>query len=430
MTEPVFGSEKKGSIRDIPLPGTSGSEEPKALNLQKKEKPTVKNDLKGWEKMGRKNKKRGPKIAAALIIFLVLFFIISGFVHKAEIDVTPRQESAAIAQTFKASNTGEEGTLAFSRVSPLNTTETFFIKGSIEENVQTKASGKITVKNTTDSSQRFIPNTRFETPAGLVYRTPRSVVIPAQGETEITVIADIPGSEYNAESGMTFKLPGLEGTPGYNTFSAFQSGPMTGGFSGVITTATEDEIEAGTNTVTAQLEQKLQNELLKKIPSGFIVTTDMMSISKITVNTKPNQDKGGIDLVAEGAIEAVMFKKESFDNFVASSVLKDYTPGQSVTITNSPDITMRIITDDFDVAEDNEFEFSLRSPKEGAQFVWNIQIEAVKEAVAGQDESFVTQGLVTEIAGSGVATVSISPFWKSKIPKNINKIEVTINNSN
>jgi len=300
-----------------------------------------------------------------------------------------------------------------------------FIQGSVEENVQTNATGKITVKNTTGSQQRFIPRTRFETPDGLVYRTPRSVVIPAGGETEITITADIPGSEYNSESGLTFKLPGLKGTAGYDSFSATQTGPITGGFSGIINTATKDEIKAGKNTLEKQLEESLRSQLVKKVPAGFIATNELMYLSPVTFLEKPDEDKGGIELVAQGTIEAVMFEKEDFDNFVASSVLKDYTPGQSVSIQNPLGLTMRIVSDDFDIQEDDEFEFSLKG-KGDTVFVWNIDAQAVAQAVAGKDESFIAQGLVPDLAGSESVDVSISPFWKSKVPQQVKRIQVNV----
>lgn len=425
MSDSVFGTEKTGSIRDIPLPGAKQSA-PKELNLQSTSEDSQ--DLRGWNSMKGKNKKRGPKIIGFLILLVVLFFILSSVFHKAKITIDLKQESTPILQTFRATNIGQEGTVAFSRVSPFSLTDSLFIEGSIEENVQSKAAGKIVVKNTTNSQQRFIPNTRFENEDGLVYRTPRSVVIPAQGEVEITVQADIPGEEYNNESGFTFTLPGLRGTAGFNSFSAVQSGPLTGGYSGIITTPTDQELEAGKNTIEATLRDKLQAELVKRVPAGFVVTDDLLYISPVIFNEKPDQERGGIELVVESTIQAVMFKKTDFDTFIASSVLKDYTPGQSVSITNLPDITMELVSDDFDVQEDEEFEFSLRSPKEGALFVWNVNQDDVARAIAGKDVSSVERGLVPELSGAQNITVQITPPWKSQIPTSVKKIELQVTN--
>ena len=122
-----------------------------------------------------------------------------------------------------------------------------------------------------------------------------------------------------------------------------------------------------------------------------------------------------------------MFNRQEFDNFVASSVLKDYTPGQSVTIQNLDKLKMNIATEDFDLQEDDSFEFTLESlGATGTSFVWNIDEDAVKAAVAGKSQSAVTQGLIAELSGAESVGVEVSPFWKSKIPQKVTRIEVQV----
>ncbi len=426
MSEPVFGNEKTGSIRDIPLPGKEGRTQD-APNLKTQPARERTQDLKGWKPMNKKGKSPLVKILSGLVILLTALFILGSLLHRAELSIIPKEETVEIVNVLTATNDGEEGSVAFARVSPFEVTESLFIQGSVEENVQTKASGKITVKNTTASQQRFIPRTRFETPDGLVYRTPRSVVIPAGGETEITVTADIPGAEYNSESGLTFTLPGLKGTAGFDSFSAVQSGVIDGGFSGVITTATKDELAAGQKELESRLKEKMKTDLASRITTGYMTADDFMNISNISFSEKPDEQKGGINVIAQGTIEAVMFNRQEFDNFVASSVLKDYTPGQSVTIQNLDKLKMNIATENFDLQEDNEFDFTLESlGTTGTSFVWNVDKEAVKEAVAGKSESAVTQGLIAELSGTQSVEVQVSPFWKSKIPQKVTRIEVQV----
>ena len=425
MSEPVFGNEKTGSIRDIPMPGKE-SNTPKPLNLQTEQSKNDQN-LKGWKPMNKRTRNPFVKIVSTAILLLGLLFLIGGLLHKATLSITPKQETVEIVTVLKATNDGGDGSVAFARVSPFEVSEELFIKGSVEENVQTKASGKILVKNTTGNQQRFIPRTRFETPDGLTYRTPRSVVIPANGTAEITVTADIPGDEFNSESGLTFTLPGLKGTPGFNSFSATQSGVIDGGFSGVITTATSDEIKAGKKELETRLRDKMKTELSSRITAGYMTAEDFMDISNITFSEKPDQDKGGLSISANGAIEAVMFNQQEFDNFVASSVLKDYTPGQSVTIQNLDKLKMLIATEDFDLQDGEEFEFTLKSLGEtGTTFMWNIDKDAIAAAVAGKSSSVIEQGLLPELAGAESVELDVSPFWKSKIPQKVTRIEIQV----
>jgi len=120
-----------------------------------------------------------------------------------------------------------------------------------------------------------------------------------------------------------------------------------------------------------------------------------------------------------------MFEKQEFDNFVASSVLKDYTPDQSVSIENPESLTIRILSDDFDLQEDDEFEFSLKGSGE-TTFKWKIDTDAVAAEVAGKDDSYINQGLISELAGSTNVDLKISPFWKSKVPQKVTKIQISV----
>ena len=421
MSDPVFGNNKEGSIRDIPLPGS----EKQPLDLSSKSSLRDES-LDNWNNTKRQNKRSFTKWIVLLAVFIGLFFALSHFMHKAEVTVWPKSASAPVVQTFTASETPTDGQLSFSRVAPFSGSQSIFIAGTQEENIQTKASGKILVKNTGSSSQRFIPNTRFETADGLVYRTPRSVVIPAGGEAEVSVSADVPGGEYNALAGLTFTIPGLKGSDAYNLFVGTQSAPFTGGFSGIIKTAGEAEIEAQKELLEETVRKTLRDELLTKVPTGFVVNDDLIYFAPIVFNEKPNEDKGGLDLVAEATIEAVMFKKEDFDELVAKAVLTDFVPGQTVEITNVPAINMLITSDDFKVQESNEFSFSLRSPQEGAQFVWQVNEDDIREKLAGNKTSFIERGLVSEMTEVEKMTIDVSPFWKSSVPKNTEKIDITI----
>ncbi len=424
MSDPVFGNDKTGSIRDIAMPNKE-----KELDLkQEVSSPKVENhdDLGGWDSMKGQNKRTGLKLVIALLVLIGLFFLISSWLHKGTVSVWPKKTSVPVVQTFKATGSGEDGTLAFSRVSRFEGSETVFVAGTDEQNVQTAASGKITVKNNSGVQQRFIARTRFETSGGLVYRTPRSVVLPAGGETEITVVADVPGDEYNSDSGLTFKLPGLKGGALYDSISASQSGPLTGGFSGVIKSASDADINAAKDALAESLRSKLTSQLQTKIPDGFIVNPDLIGFSDVTFAEKPNPDKGGIDLAGTATIEAITFKKTDFDSFVASAVLKEYTPGQSVEITNVPKINMLVTTDDFDVSDAEEFEFSLRSPQEGVEFIWQFDESSLLQSVAGKKVSFIEKGLIPELEQAEKVNIDVAPFWKSSMPNNVKKITIDV----
>jgi len=428
--DPIFGQDSQGSIRDIPLP-QSKSPQPKPAMSQRPAGPRPiddKQDLQNWNRMKGKNKRNKIKLVGLLAVLVALFFVLSSVFHSANVSINTKTAEAIVLDTYLASSVEKSGSLTFSRIEAFPESVDFFVEGTSEENVQTKAAGTVRVTNTSGAAQRFRSTTRFETPDGRVFRAPRSIPIPANGTVDVEVVADVPGDEYNSESGLTFTLPGLAGSSLFDQITAEQITAFNGGFSGILVAASEDDVEAAKNTLRREITEKLQSELVDRLPAGFIVTTAMTDISEVTFREVPNEDQGGITLTATAEIAAVIFNKQAFDTFIAASVLDDFAPGQEVTITNVDDFTLEIEDNDFDVREDAEFEFSLRSPQERGQFVWSIDENDVKRALAGRVASKVSPNNIEALSGVESIDVTITPPWKRSLPDNIKKIEVTVNN--
>lgn len=437
MSDPVFGSQNKGSLRDsLPLSGQAprrpvAPEEGKTLNLAQPTRTISSDEGRGGNpsgmsprKLGMGKNKKWFKVGAAVILVIALLAIITAIFHSATITITPKETTAAIVQTFAASSSSTEGAAPFTRIEDIAGEEVLFIEGTVEENIQTRASGTILIKNNTNLSQRFIATTRFESQDGKVYRTPRSIQIPANSTQEVLVSADQPGDEYNVESGMTFTLPGLKGTPTYEKFTGTQVGAFTGGYSGIVKTATDAEIDAAKVLLSTDLEKKLRDELVTKIPEGYIVTDAFIELADIEYTESPNELRGGVNVVAKGSIAAITFKKSDFDAFIAEQILPDYIAGQSIEILNVDDLELEVVTDDFSVASSENFEFSLKGD---AQFQWSFDEAKVLAAVAGKQASFIEKGLIEELKPMAKEIeVSVTPFWSGSVPTNPDRIKINI----
>lgn len=440
MSDPVFGSQNKGSLRDsLPLSGQAprrpvAPEEGKTLNLTQPTR-TISSDQGNMggptdgmtsRKSGMAKNKKWFKVGAAVILVFVVLAIITAIFHSATITIKPKETTAAIVQTFAASSSSSEGAAPFTRIEDIAGEEVLFIEGTVEENIQTRASGTILIKNNTNLSQRFIATTRFESQDGKIYRTPRSIQIPANGSLEVEVSADQPGEDYNIESGATFTLPGLKGTPTYEKFTGSQVGPFTGGYSGIIKTATDEEIDAAKVLLSADLEKKLRDELVTKIPEGYIVTDAFIDLTNIEYTQSPNELRGGVNIVAKASIAAITFKKNDFDAFIASQILPDYIAGQAIQILNVDELELKVVTDDFSVAASENFEFSLKGD---AQFQWSFDEAKVLAAVAGKQASFIEKGLIEELKPMAKEIeVSVTPFWSGSVPTNPDRIKINIIN--
>ncbi len=422
MTEKVFGSEKKGSIRDIPLPKENGSAH--TLNLQ--DGPG--DDFDNWSQMKRKNKRFGSKLIILVLLAIFIMGVYSALFHSGAIVVNQSVQTVTVTeQEFTASVNPNDG-MEFTRVNPFTKSVTQYVEGSEEENKQTKTTGTITVYNTDSEEKNYIKNTRFETEDGLVYRAFRRFAIPGgsddnPGTVEVTVVAENPGEKYNSESGATFKLPALkeQNSPAYDQVYARQTEPLTGGFSGVIRVPTADDIAEAKIKLRAQIAQDLEKDFASSLPDNYIVNKDYISISEVTFIEKPNSEKGGIDLEAQANLDSVVFKKEIFETFLANELLEN-SVGQ-ITIDNVQAITMKIVDDQFDPKTVESFKFTIAGD---VTFRSSVDANAIKQAVAGKLQSHISSGLVTGLDDVSIQDTSVSPFWRRSMPKNTDNITVTI----
>ena len=424
MTEKVFGTEKKGSIRDIPLPTEKTNVN--KLDLQSKNSENFDN----WSQMKRKNKRFGSKLIGVVLLLLVGAVAYSYLFHSAEIVVTSSSQEVTIAsREFESALSPTDTQVEFTRVNPYKKTETLYVEGSEEENKQTKTTGTITVYNTDSQSKTYIKNTRFQTEDGLVYRAFKKFVIPAgtednPGSTEVVVVAENPGEKYNSQSGATFKLPALkeQNNPSYDLVYASQTEPLEGGFSGVIRVPTEDDIEEAKTKLRATIELDLEKDFAASLPDNYIVNKDYISVSDVVFIEKPNSEKGGVDLEAQATLESVVFKKEVFEAFMAKQLIEDYQDGNTYVIDNINELTMEL-DGDINPRTVEEFTFSVSG---NVQFGSPVNTEQVQALAAGNLKSHITSGLVTGLETVNVKEVSVSPFWRRTLPNSPEQITVTV----
>src|SRR3989338_2119317 len=141
-----------------------------------------------------------------LIIVLFIIAVSTGalfYFASAEVRVTPLARTATVTNAPFTATAGA-GELSF-EVITVEKIETQSVKSSGTKAVSASASGTITVYNTQTRSQALVATTRFQTPSGLIFRTPKAIVVPsakggAPGQLTITVVADKPGRTIDRKS--------------------------------------------------------------------------------------------------------------------------------------------------------------------------------------------------------------------------------------
>ena len=367
----------------------------------------------------------------AVLAILVLGTILLVALRPTTVNVVPRSH-AVVFDSFLQFNAypateASVGSLPYS-VETVTLEDSAVVPSNGTEYVETKASGTIIVSNNYSSeSVRLIPNTRFETPDGLIFRTSSQVFVPGKkggkpGEVQIKVVADKAGEAYNIGPISRFTLPGLITTPAMHAdVYARSTDTMTGGALGDRPAVTPGTLESARAEIRARLETQARAAVDLRTNEQTVALADLM---RITYTTQPNtEEAGGNVRIREIArVEIPVFPASSFAQTVSRSVSADAEDG-AVMLNGASALTARLMATDTDfVLGTDPFGFTLSGM---AQLVWKVDSEALTSALAGRNES-AFQTIVATFPGIEEASARIQPFWKKAFPVDPTEIHTRI----
>ena len=368
-------------------------------------------------------------VSSAVFLLFILLSIFSGAV----VEVVPVQEKTSLDGKVldakkDADSAGNE--LPFKMII-LEDSDSEKVPASEENEVQRKASGNIVIYNKYSSkSQKLIARTRFETPDGKIYRIKKSVVVPGTtvqngeiipGSVEVTVYADIPGEEYNIGL-VDFTIPGFKGDPRFDKFYARSKTPMEGGFSGIIKSASSEDVKNALRGIENSLKETLLTQARSQVPDDFILY-DNAVFFEFSDTTKQKETTGNSVLVTNtGKLYGVIFNKSELSRFIANNFI-DFYDNEDVTVLNLDELKLKIIDKEKLNPEDiNKLKLEFSGV---ADVVWNIDKDTLSKSIAGKNkEDF--NSIISKYPSVDKAKATIRPFWEKAFPKDIRDITVKI----
>ena len=421
------------SIRNVAPLATQEREDRRAKRAERRREPLFSephNEYASKNKMGSFFGKFGVWAIAGVILIIALSAVGFVFIGKTTITIIPQQESIALSQNvvYTAYKNAENDELSYSILThSIEATDSIAATG--RENVEEKASGKITVYNNYSSAvQRLIKNTRFEAPNGEIYRVRNSIDVPGKkadgtpGSLIITVYADKAGETQNITAlGTKFSIPGLKGDPRYDGFYAELSEPIVGGFVGERAIVDEAELNAVQTKLRAQLKDQVVAAIREKVPEGIELFDDAIFTS---YESKPvtygDGDKATVHEVA--LINAVAFNENELARVLATAALATPEDG-NITIDHPENLTFHIVNkDSVDIANDALIQFTLEGK---TTLTWSIDTEALKQDLVGK-RSEVLNTVMSAYPGIKSAQATIRPFWKSEFPTETGGISIEL----
>jgi len=390
------------------------------------EQPPVYNGGFGDEE--RQYSKRWLFIALGIGAIVILSSIaLSLMFAGASVTVYPRQDTVVVDAEFSAAaDTSAE--LQYKKMVVERTAQQSVVAQD-EREVEEKASGMITIYNEySETPQRLIKRTRFESPDGLIYRIPQAVEVPGKagdtpGSIEVEVFAEAPGETYNTDGPREFSVPGFEGQPQEGLVYARSAEALTGGFEGVKRTVDE----ADRKQALEQLENQLRDELLAAAfnstekPDGYHLFRESVFFE---FSALPDElvETDKVTLSLSGKLHGLLFEEDAFAAQVAQETLGTYD-GEKLRIENPSELQVAVSPANGEEApvgpawDASNYTVTVEGK---AQFIWEFSPSDLARDLAGKEKVVLDMPAETTVLGGypGIdhMNASIRPFWKKTFP--------------
>jgi len=339
----------------------------------------------------------------------------------AKVEVIPSTVSAAVQNSFIASKSS--GSLPFEIITAQKIASQS-VKSSGSKTVNSSASGTITVYNTQTKAQKLIANTRFATPAGLIFRIRSAITVPGgttekPGSITTKVYADKTGSSYNVGP-TSFSIPGFAGTPQEKTVYARSSTAMSGGASGsvpVVDSAAEEQARSALKTALAP---DLLASIQSQIPTGYVLIPGAASTVYEALDSEPSSTTGMVDVKEQGTITAIIFPNTALASSITASVAGITYQGEPITILSSDNLLLAAAG--MPDANDETFTFTLAGT---VSLAYTVDSNRIAAAVAGKTRSAAEVAL-TNYPEVKRAVIILRPFWRQTFPQDPSSISVIV----
>lgn len=444
---------ERRSIRDIPIPNSGKRKVPIVVKPEKAQAPKIEpvsevvekknndvyeyyypKDKKGSEQYVSNDlskSKRKQWVFGTITAILIAVFIVSMMTvfASATITVIPKSENLDVDMKIAVANDAVEGSIRY-EVLKLSKTKTISVPATGEEAVEIKATGKIMIYNNFSfEPQRLIVRTRFESPEGLIYRIPESVVVPGKsvkngvetpGSIEVEVFADETGEKYNIKK-TDFTIPGFKSDANrYKNFYARSVTEMAGGFVGKRKTVLATEKQAVLQNISSETEADLEKDLQLKVPGGLALLP-----GSIVYKSKelPSKDEGSsVVLGKEVTAYAIMLNGQDLSN----RIMTEYVSGLPAWYNIKSEIKDFSLLNVVDKPESLETGEKINLQIKGRVTVLaSIDTNTINQRLLGAPKKEVAK-LMIDLAGISSITAAIRPVWKQYFPKDPSKIRVEI----
>ena len=288
----------------------------------------------------------------------------------------------------------------------------------------TKASGTITVTNTTGVDQPLVAGTRFQAPDGKIFRSTADASVPkatlnsdgekVNGSLAVAVTADQNGDGYN-EGPATYTIPAL-GNPKITA----AGGQMSGGTSKTVTIVTQGDIDAAVSALVEKDKDESTRALGGKTGDGYLALTASQTSKTSDVMPAPVVDSESETGVVSFKVTYTMLtvKKADFEAMVRGLETKQI--GANSQIYDDGIASAQISVTSTAASGRTSFHFSTE-----AYSGTLIDTAALAKTLSGKRYGDAID-LANHQPGVSHSEISQWPGWAANLPSRSDKITVSI----
>jgi len=354
----------------------------------------------------------------------VAFGVVSTVFHRADVSLFLKTYAVPVAESFEASPDGAQ--LSFTLRSVTETMNKT-VPRSGSEYTEEKTSGTITVFNAySKSSQRLIANTRFQTPEGLVYRIQKPLVVPGYtlqngkivpGEINTTVYADEAGEKHNIGSA-AFTIPGLKGSPQFDSMYARSDEAFSGGFVGQKAIVSPEIRDAAISELKSELDRKVRARIVNSVAENEVFFPDTIVITFLSHPDRSVDDGAVVTLTAEAG--APIFDHGKLAQIIAQEGNVSY--GGPLRIGNINELA--VLTGASKTEGNRTLTISGNATLVGA-----YDTKQLLDDLSGKDRRTVG-AVLSGYPAIADMKISVYPFWRGVLPNDPSKIKIHILETN
>lgn len=381
---------------------------------------------------GRSRRRFSPSAGWIFAVILALGVVVGGSLvfSKATIDITRKSEIGVLDDMRIAAVKGDdaaEGELPFEIMS-VDAEVSKTLPSTSKENAKVAATGRVVIFNDYNTSpQNLVANTRLQTKDGKIYRIQKAVTVPGKkgttpGSVEVDVKADVAGPESNVEFADLY-VTGFKGTPKYERFYARTKGPLSGGREGEKYVVSGEAVLKAKTELSAEIRAKLIRDAKSQVPDGYVLFEGALTLSETASSESVfYADTPDVPVTTKGTLTAVLLHEDTLSSLIAKKTLSQYD-GAPVVISNMEMLKVELDRVYSDLKNTQEVQLVMSG---SADIDWVVDTDAIQAALQGISKKTFNAKMETFTSVHN-AKLHLRPFWMPTIPKDVDRVEVNVN---